>query len=255
MLLRTLNAEALKLKRTVALKMVFLAPIAVVLLTLFMASQAPFTTLHRNQSTNEWNALTRVNLQFWGMLMLPLYLTLETALTSGLDHTDNQWKALFARPVPRWTIYLSKLLVVLTMAVISAIILIVGMLAEGAALHEFDSQLRFGFPAPAGMMIQQTGQMTGLAFLYLTVLHWVSLRWRSFSVALGFGILAIVTSFAMLLAAGQYGAWPQYFPWALPMLVVAKQAQNVELALWISGGLGIMIVWVGCRDFCRQEIT
>jgi hypothetical protein len=64
----------------------------------------------------------------------------------------------------------------------------------------------------------------------------------------------MVTSFAMLLAAGQYGAWPQYFPWALPMLVVARQHAPVESVLVISAMLGIVASMLGCADFCRREV-
>ena len=37
------------------------------------------------------------------------------ALISGLDHAENQWKNLFARPVPRWTFYFAKLMIVMAM--------------------------------------------------------------------------------------------------------------------------------------------
>ena len=36
---------------------------------------------------------------------------IETALIAGLDHSENQWKNILALPVPRWTIYIGKLLV------------------------------------------------------------------------------------------------------------------------------------------------
>ena len=97
--------------------------------------------------------------------------------------------------------------------------------------------------------------MTGLSFLFLAIQHWVSLRWRSFAVAIGFGIVAIVTSFAMLLSAGQYGAWSQYFPWSLPMLVIARQPQNVDAALWLGGLAGIAAAVAGCFEFCRREFN
>lgn len=252
---RTLSAEWLKLRRTIALKMVVIAPVAVVLLTLFMASQAPFSTLHRNPSANAWGALARVNLQFWGLLMLPLYCTLQAALLSGLDHSENQWKALFARPVPRWSLYMAKLLVVIAMVAASGLILVSGILMEGALLGRLTREVAFPFPAPAGQIVKQAAQMTGLAFLPLILQLWVSLRWRSFSVAVGFGILAIVTSFAMLLAAGPYGTWPQYFPWSLPMLVIARQPQNIGLVLWISGALATVAAVASCADFCRREVT
>ena len=255
-LTRALYAETLKMKRTLALKMVVLAPVAVVLLTLFMASQAPFTTLRRGGVTVDvWRALSRVNFQFWGLLMLPMYVTLQTALIAGLDHSDNQWKALFARPVPRWTIYVAKLLVVIAMACGSAAILVVCLLTEGNFLHWPDGGLGFGAPAPVGLIARQAAQMTALAFLFLAIQHWVSLRWRSFSVAIGFGIVAMVTSFAMQLAAGPYGTWPQYFPWSLPMLVIARQPQNLAAALWICGIAGIVISAAGCIDFCKREVS
>jgi hypothetical protein len=152
-------------------------------------------------------------------------------------------------------VYVSKLLIVAAMVAVSALILVIGVLLEGALLHQFDPEHRFGFPAPAGMILRQAGQMVGLAFLSLAVQHWVSLRWRSFSIAIGFGSVAMVTSFAMLMTAGQYGGWPQYFPWALPMLVVARQPQNIPLALWASGLAGIGASVAGCIDFCRREVT
>lgn len=97
------------------------------------------------------------------------------------------------------------------MAVTSAAILLAGMLAEGRFLHWLDSGLGFGAAAPVALIAGQVAEMTGLALLFLTIQHWVSLRWRSFSVTVGFGIVAVVASSAMLLAAGPYGAWPQYF--------------------------------------------
>ena len=254
-LISALSAESLKLKRTIALKLVVLAPLAVVLLTLLMASQAPFTTLRRAATIDPWGPLCRVNLQFWGLLMLPLYVTLQTTLIAGLDHADNQWKALFARPVPRWTAYAAKMIVVVFMVAASAAVLVSGVLLEGRILHWLDPRLGFGAAAPTASLVKQAAQMTGLSFLFLAIQHWVSLRWRSFAVAIGFGIVAIVTSFAMLLSAGQYGAWPQYFPWSLPMLVIARQPQNVDAALWLGGLAGIAAAVAGCFEFCRREFN
>jgi hypothetical protein len=42
-IVRVLHAESLKMKRTIALKMVVAAPATVVLLILFLVSQAPFS--------------------------------------------------------------------------------------------------------------------------------------------------------------------------------------------------------------------
>lgn len=252
---RTFAAEWLKLRRTIALKMVVIAPAAVTLLTLFIISQAPFSTLRRSPSADGWGPLVRINLQFWALLMLPLYWTLQTALLASLDHTENQWKALFARPVPRWSLYAAKLLMVLLMVSTSGVLLVAGIVAEGALLSRLTDEVRFPFPAPAGNMLMQMVQMTALAALPLVLQFWISLRSRSFPVAVASGIVAIVAGFAMLLAAGPYGAWPQYFPWSLPMLVLSRQPYNLGRVLEISGILASLVIVLSCADFCRRDVT
>jgi len=253
-LLRVLYAESLKMKRTIALKMVVLAPGLIVLLIFFGASQAPFSTVNRNGLKNEWTELTHLCLRFWALLMMPLYITLETALVAGLDHSENQWKSLLARPAPRWTLYVAKLMVVVAMTAISTLVLVAGILMSGAILPRLQSDLVFGFPVPWAAIFRECTQVMGLAFLALAIQHWVSLRWASFPVAVGAGIVAMVAGCFAVAAAQQDGGWPQYFPWALPMLVLAKQPHHIEAALLLSGALGVVVAAAGCLDFCRREV-
>lgn len=155
MLLRVLHAESLKMKRTIALALVVIAPFAVGALILFVASQSPFSTLRmRNAAGNQWMALARLNLLIWAALMLPLFITLETALMAGLDHAGNQWKNLLARPAPRWTFYAAKLLVVMAMTAASTALLLCGVLLAGAILPllPLSVEVHFGFPVPAANM-------------------------------------------------------------------------------------------------------
>jgi hypothetical protein len=147
-LIRVLHAESLKIKRTLALKLVVISPAVLVLLVFFMASQSPFSTVNRHGIADEWNELSTLVLRFWAALMLPLFLALETALTAGIDHTGNQWKSLFARPVPRWTFYTAKLMVAAGMVFASAIVLVCGVLLAGAILPHVQPETVFRFPAP-----------------------------------------------------------------------------------------------------------
>jgi lantibiotic transport system permease protein len=254
-LLRVLHSEVLKMKRTIALKMVVLAPAVVVLLILFVTSQAPYSTLNPNPIRNEWTALASLTLRVWAALMMPLYITLETALMAGLDHSENQWKSLLARPVPRWTLYVAKLMVVMAMTATSTLLLLCGILIDGAILPRIQSALVFGFPVPWAAIFRDGAQVMGLAFLALTIQHWVSLRWRSFPVAVGTGIIAMVAGVFAVAAAKDAGGWPQYFPWALPMLVLARQPHNIQAALLIGSALGLVVAAAGCLDFCRREVT
>jgi hypothetical protein len=254
-LLRALHSEVLKLKRTMALKMTVLSPAIVVLLILFIASQSPFTTLHRNGNGKEWTELARQNLWIWALLMLPLYITLESALVAGLDHSENQWKSLLARPVPRWTLYVAKLIVVMAMTAIATLALLLGILLEGAILPRLQSEAAFGFPVPWTTIFRDGAEISGSVFLALTIQHWVSLRWRSFSVAMGTGIVATVLSFFAAGVARKIDSWPQYFPWALPMVMQEGRVHHLEQALLISFAVGLVIVVAGCWDFCRREVA
>jgi hypothetical protein len=254
MLWRVLHAESLKMKRTMALKMVVLAPATVVLLALLMASQAPFTMLRRGGVSNEWMALERVHLMFWAFLMMPLFLTLESALVAGLDHSENQWKSLLARPVARWTFYVAKLLVVMAMIAAATLLLLGGVVMDGLALKRLQSQVTFSIPIPWLAMVRECAQVAGLAFLALTLQHWVSLRWRSFAAPVGVGIVALVIGFSAFAATQQVAAWPQYFPWSLPMLVLSRRPINIEAVLWVSWAVGLVVAAAGCVDFCRREV-
>ena len=93
-----------------------------------------------------------------------------------------------------------------------------------------------------------------LAFLSLTIQHWVSLRWRSFAVAVGVGIVAMVVGYVMAVSTRQGSPWGLYFPWALPMTALAMPPVNISPLLWLSGTGGVAIAAAGCLDFCRREV-
>src|SRR5205809_6202072 len=77
--------------------------------------------------------------------MMPLYITLETALIAGLDRSENQWKSLLARPVPRWTLYVAKLIVIVAMTAASTLALPCGILMAGAILPRLQPQCGYAF--------------------------------------------------------------------------------------------------------------
>ena len=224
MLWRVFRSELLRLKRTAALRMAVLTPLVVVILMLFIASQMPLTMLRRPGIENDWVALARMNFVFWGLVMLPLYVTVEASLVAGIDHAESQWKALLARPIPRYAFYLAKLAVIVGLAMLSTLILVIGVIVSGLVLPYLQPTATFKTPVPALAIIKQGFQMTALGFLALSIQHWVSLRWRAFAVSTGVGIVAMVLGYGMVAASQPNGGWTQWFPWSLPMLVLAGLA-------------------------------
>jgi hypothetical protein len=242
------------MKRTIALKMVAISPAVVVLLIFFIVSQAPFTALYRNGRGKEWTELANLNLKIWALLMMPLYVTLESALVAGLDHSDNQWKSLLARPLPRWTVYVAKLAVVVAVTAMATLLLLGGILLSGVVLPWIQPQAVFESSVPWAALFRDGAEVFGLMFLALAIQHWVSLRWRSFSVAIGAGIVATVLGFFST-TARRIDSWPQFFPWALPMLTQERESHNIEAVLAITIAAGLVASVAGCWDFCRREVT
>lgn len=254
-LLKVLNSEMLKLKRTVALPMVVLAPTLIALFIFIMGVNAPFSTLNRNGVAGEWAALTRASLRFWVALMLPLFISLETALLAGLEHSESQWKSLLARPLPRWTFYAAKLSVGLSLTAASSGILFVGILLNGTILPHFQPELVFALPIPWVDIARQCAEALCLAFLLLVIQNWVALRWKPFSVAMGVGMVGLVIGFFTFVAGQQGSKELQLFPWSLPMLVLGNRTSlDVPTGLIFSVFVGTVVALVGCWDFCRREV-
>ena len=106
-ILRALYAEQLKVKRTLALWLVPLAPLVIIALQMAIVLQRP-EYYRQKDPTSAWIDYGGQTVFLWAILMLPLFITLETALLANLEHGNGQWKHLFALPIPRNAIYAAK---------------------------------------------------------------------------------------------------------------------------------------------------
>jgi hypothetical protein len=251
MLARVISAALLKLKRTNAARLVLIAPFLLVVLLTFLFSQAP--GMITRQRGDHWVHLTNILFFMWVLLVLPLYIAVQTALVAALEHAENQWKLLLARPIPRWTIYLGKLCVVIGFLVISSAVLALGVCLSGTLLRSVQPELRLG-PVPYSDIFAKVGQTTLLAYLPLTIQHWIAVRCRSFSAAVGIGIVAMITGYIVaILASRNVVGWTRYFPWTLPAMAMVVPPVPIEPLLWLSCIAGSVIAALACLDFSRRD--
>lgn len=115
-----MQAETLRLRRTLALRLVFIAPLPVVLL----AAVVVWEKSTENPAVDLWDTLTKILMGAWSLFMLPLLVTLVTALLNSLDHDDKIWKHLFAFPVPCSVVYLTRLLMSYLLLAASTVVLV-----------------------------------------------------------------------------------------------------------------------------------
>src|SRR5262245_65854606 len=119
-LIRVLHAETLKLKRTLAFRMIFVAPLLVATLQFFVVwNQRRF-----NANFDLWEMMPKATLSVWAVFMLPLLITLETALINGVEHGEKQWKHILALPIQRHAVYATKILIAQALAGASTLIVL-----------------------------------------------------------------------------------------------------------------------------------
>ena len=244
-LLAALSSESLKLKRTLALWMVFIAPFIVILLQFFILfDRAKFFA-----GRDVWEVLMYGVTSIWAIFMLPLFITLETALLSGLEHSGQSWKHLFAQPIPRWSVYVAKLLTVMGMILVSTLVLVLGEIGAGKLLSVLRPELRF-HESPNLTMMARMATMVYLASWILLAFHtWVSMRWKSFALAAGVGVAG--TFFAVFASGARIG---KFYPWLFPVNAVSTSPERMKLAILLGIIGGAIIAVAGCWNVVRRDV-
>lgn len=239
--------EYLKLKRTLALRMAVLPLIVVFLYFLLGMFGAPALV---RQNSDVWTSLARNSVNLWTLLMLPLFITLETSLLAGLEHTDRNWKYLLTMPVPRWTVYVSKFIVAMSLICLAHVVLFSGTMVSGMVLRAFAPELKLG-ALPMNLIAWPLAQISVAVVMAVAIQHWVSLRWPSFVAAMGFGMSAMVVGF-LAVNSPDYGPW---FPWSLTLHTLSPRGTFViHPTLYSAIGAAVITV-LGAWQFSKRDVT
>ncbi len=252
---RALSAELLKTKRTLALLMTVIAPalIAVIQFAMYIQNREYYLS---HQDQNEWLTLNQNAMIFWSLVMLPLFVTLETALLSGLEYGRKNWTLLYTMPVPRWAFYAAKEVISLALIGISTLVMFGLIVLDGLILQAVNPA--YGLSAA---LIPWVKMLTGYALIFLAAflivsIHlWVSSRWSNYVVAFGTGIAATVT--AMLIFQSD---WGRFFPWTMPGLLALSTTGKVDLVmpvplfLTIGVGGGLLAALLGGWNIAHRDV-
>ncbi len=248
-LILALRAEVLKLKRTLAFWLIFLAPAAILLLQLAMYFDHAEYYLNQD-GLNPWRNFNQTMLVYWAFIMLPLFITLESALVANLEHSRHNWKLLYVQPVPRWSMYAAKWLVNVALIALSMLMLLGLMFLGGNLVHLVFPEYLFEMGFPWLWTVQQLSMVFAASLLIISVHVWVSLRWSSFVVACGVGIAATVA--AVFAFGSDYAI---YYPWTIPgMLATGVYGAEITICMLLGALGGLVACGLGMWDMSRQEV-
>jgi ABC-2 type transport system permease protein len=244
---RALSAESLKLKRTLALGLAFLAPLAIGFLLVAMFSDIPL-----RDKQNHWALLIQNGHVFWSLLMLPLFVTLQMGLLANIEHGNKAWKVLYAQPLPRWSVYAAKQLISLGMIALSMFVLIGVFFISGKLVQIIHPDLEFSKPFPWRTAGLATAVSFGASWLIVAFHMWFSIRVPSFVASMAVGIVGTVAA-VVVIQSDKYGA---YYPWTLPGLsalnVLHGQPYTTSLMIGVVGG--VLLALLGCWEASRREV-
>ena len=103
-------------------------------------------------------------------------------MLNGIEHSDKQWKHLFALPVPRYSVYFAKVIVAQGLILISTFILAALIVVVGIAAMQVRPELANSGPAPYGLIAKNASMVWLASWLIIAIHTWVSMRWAGFPI-------------------------------------------------------------------------
>lgn len=233
--------EARKLNRSLAAALAVAAPALIAVFVFFM--------MLRGDEASPWGMWMTNAAGIWAIFMLPMSVTALTALVAHMEHGPRSWDHLRALPLPRWRLYAAKAVCVLAVvALMSAAVLGLtwGAVTLAAAIKP---QLAPTGPFELATYAATMGRMYLAALLLISIQLWVALRFASFVPALAVGIGG--TFFAVVATSAKQGV---FFPWQMPVNMLATEAWRVQTALGLGLGLGAVALVAAIVHLSRREV-
>jgi len=213
---RCLAADVLKLRRTRALALPLLLPLAPALVVFFyMLQQGP-------ESAGLGPVPTTVEaiVAIWASFLGPILAAAMCSLVAGIEHANRGWKELFATSLPRSVVFLSKFLIAVLLWMASHVALAgsIALTIGGLKATRGD-----GFPGPLepGILLGFVSLVCFAGLLLLTVHMALALRWQGFTLNLGIALGGLCCGFALTESIAR-----NFYPWSAPAAV-----QNLALPL------------------------
>ncbi len=243
---RALSAEQLKLKRSLAMWMVLIAPLAVCFLYLMIMLKTP----ESYYDPSAWEGEIKSILSMWSVMMLPLYITLETALTANSEHNHQIWKYLYALPIPRWSIFSAKWVMNLFLVLSSSVVCFILTIGAGIVMRYVFPETGFVHNFPWTYALTVHGKVF-LASLFIISIHtWISLNWKNIIIAIGSGMVAAVGNLTIMMSE----KWGAIFPWTLPFYAYAVEDVNLIQIYAIALGGSLLFAIFGSFWLSKKQI-
>lgn len=236
MVLRSLRADFLKIRRKGIWFLVYLAPIGLVAMQ-GLNFGLRYDYLSKIYENNLWGGLI-YNIELFVPMALFLGCTLVSSLVANVEHQMSSWKQLLALPISRSAVFLSKFALCVLLLTASCVLLPLCTVGLGLLLG-FEPAL------PVGRLLSMGFYPYLAAWPLLALQLWLSLAFRNQALPVSIGVAAAILSpFTLDLST--------IFPLNWPTLALS----DPDPLFYLLGGitLGIFIMLISLVHFNRKDV-
>jgi lantibiotic transport system permease protein len=239
-LIYSVQAELIKTKRSASSWLCIIG--GLFLPTIFMIAQFKNGAMLMREipGQNNWKHFYFELSQNMSIFLLPMGLILASSLITQMEFKNNAWKQLHTTPQKYLTIYSSKIIVVITMALKYFLFFNLGVLLSGIIPCLI---LEGKFPSssfPLGFILEENFKSFVTCLPILAFQFVISLRFKNFLVAVGIGLAGIIGTFTAIKLEGFWG-WISPYVYTIRYAIPKFQSQ-MNLYYYASLSFFILIV-------------
>ncbi len=237
-MLTLLYVELIKIRRSLALLMMFLIPLMVVLLmTAMIVKRNELAAIGARQWMEYWGG----NTALWCYFMLPLYIALVTGLLNGHEHKNQTWRLMLTLPVSQFKLYAVKAFLAWLFVVGATVVLTAGALLSAWILVLAGAGAEGAF---SYALLPVVGKVALACLPVLAIQHAVSWRVQNLVLPLALGVVA--TMGITQIGSSQLWVW---YPCTYSLMAVnggqpASQGQALMLAALVGTALLAASAWL-----------
>lgn len=198
--------------------------------------------------TTEWSFL--VISCHWAMfIMVPLSITIFASKIVNIEHEANTWKTLFALPISKYSIYLSKFIYLFLLCMFSATFIVGSLLFIGIFLD-------FNGPIPWDLILKQAFYPYIVSFPLMAFQLWVSMVCQNQIIPISLGIIFTLSGFFLQNVKWLFWVYPIWGTPILPSDEFNKVIINTDLSFFFNMSLtvGLLFLIGGMIHFSKREL-
>lgn len=254
---RGLLSEFNKYRRTLVYWLVVLCPFALIFFVYTANSLGAAKSLVQavENGKNPWEQYILIHYRALSIFLLPLYVAMMTGMVYGREHRNNSWKHLYALPVPRWSIELSKNIFSLLMIFFTIFIYAWFVVLSGYLLSFTHPKLDFTkFDIRLGFNLLMAFKVFFSTLGIWAVHNWLGRRFVNFGYNIGIALIGVISA-SILIKGWKY---VKYYLYAWPAISILDKKELHTLftqPIILSLTIGLALWGISFWDIQRRKIS